>query len=68
MAHVHHCKVCGVAVASCADACQQEEDHFCSMHHPDPEHHVEETRPEWPARTVVTRIESPVQVIQVEKA
>lgn len=43
MSHAHHCKVCGQLVAMCdGDTCAQEQDHYCSVHHPDPAHHVED--------------------------
>lgn len=51
MAHSHNCKVCGVEVARCSDdSCLNKEhanagEHYCSIHHPDPEHHVEPTKP-----------------------
>lgn len=45
MPHIHNCKVCNEQVAICAGDCQQETDHYCSVHHPDPEHHVEPTPP-----------------------
>jgi len=36
MAHSHHCKVCNVVTAMCDGPCVQEEDHYCSLHTPDP--------------------------------
>jgi hypothetical protein len=53
MAHYHYCAVCRIPVANCADeSCQQENsehanagEHYCSIHHPDPEYHVAVTPP-----------------------
>lgn len=60
MAHIHHCKQCGVAVASCdasldghLDCTNQDADGwFCTLHHPAPEHHKDLAQPT--KRTVVT--------------
>lgn len=38
MAHTHHCKVCMVPTAICDGPCVQEEDHYCSLHHTDPQY------------------------------
>jgi len=51
--HYHKCaqelpnnQVCGQVVAVCAgEGCEQEHDHYCSIHHPDPSHRVEPTPP-----------------------
>lgn len=40
--HSHFCKVCLTQTAVCDGPCVQEEDHYCSQHHPDPEHRVED--------------------------
>ena len=52
MAHMHYCKVCKIPVANCSnDTCKTNEDHanagehFCSIHHPDPQFKVEPTPP-----------------------
>lgn len=51
MPHVHQCAVCKQTVAVCDDSsCQQQEEqedgggrpYYCSAHHPDPEHRVED--------------------------
>lgn len=43
MSHQHYCKVCKIPVAICdGDSCVQDtEEHYCSIHHPDPQHRVE---------------------------
>jgi hypothetical protein len=41
-AHNHFCEVCKQAVAHCSGACQNEGPQFCSVHHPDPAHRVED--------------------------
>jgi hypothetical protein len=53
MPHYHYCAICKIPVALCSDDSCKEEDsghanvgeHYCSIHHPDPEHHVEPTPP-----------------------
>jgi len=52
--HYHKCcqelannQVCGQVVAVCGgESCEQDkESHYCSIHHPDPQHHIEPTPP-----------------------
>lgn len=52
--HYHKCsqtfdngQKCHEIVAACegGDCAGNDEGHFCSIHHPDPEHHVEPTPP-----------------------
>lgn len=54
MLHYHKCghklpnnQVCGQIVAVCGgESCEQDkQDHWCSIHHPDPAHHIEPTPP-----------------------
>lgn len=51
MAHTHHCEVCQISTAVCTDqACEGEGHanagkHYCSIHHPDPAHRVEQAAP-----------------------
>lgn len=52
MPHYHHCAKCGVQVSMCSDdTCRTDKKHanyglhYCSIHHPDPEFHVEPTPP-----------------------
>jgi hypothetical protein len=54
MMHYHKCghklannQVCGQIVAVCGgQSCEQDHDeHFCSIHHPDPAHYVPPTPP-----------------------
>lgn len=40
--HSHYCDVCKVFVAACADQCVHDGKSFCSQHHPDPEHRIED--------------------------
>lgn len=43
MAHTHHCEVCKQPVAVCDDGgCQGDTGHYCTVHHPNPAHHVED--------------------------
>lgn len=62
MPHLHYCKVCNEQVAVCSDdSCLTDEthanavEHYCSVHHPDPEHHVEPTEPL--SRPITVRVE-----------
>jgi hypothetical protein len=61
MAHIHHCKICNEQVAICSDdSCldpghPNAGEHYCSVHHPDPAHHVEPTPPL--ARPISVRVE-----------
>jgi hypothetical protein len=42
-AHNHFCEVCKQAVAHCgAGDCQHPGPHYCSAHHPDPDHRVDD--------------------------
>jgi len=42
MAHTHHCVVCNNVVAVCGDAGCQSDEGYCTLHHPDPDHHAED--------------------------
>ncbi len=57
--HYHKCcqelpnkQVCGQTVAVCGgDSCSQDQEkHYCSIHHPDPEFHVEPAPPPPPKK------------------
>jgi hypothetical protein len=44
MGHTHHCEVCKQPVAICGESyCEQDDQrHYCSVHHPDPSFHIED--------------------------
>jgi hypothetical protein len=55
--HLHYCKVCKIPVAHCSDErCAmtqgiaegdevKDDNEYCPIHHPSPEHHVDPTPP-----------------------